>query len=115
LLNIRFFLLFYAPGQTLEFIQSVGDAMARPVYVRAVNHGCCLSPSTAGATGDCRKHFKIPQQTGGCGFSLRLLFMGCPACFQKQRRLLQDPVPHLRRRVTPGRVQLAGFTAAELV
>jgi hypothetical protein len=65
--------------------------------------------------GDSREHFKVPQQNGDCGFRLRLLFVDYPACFQKQRRLLQDPVPHLRRRIAPSRIQFSCFTAAELV
>jgi hypothetical protein len=89
--------------------------MPRPVYVRAVHHGCCLSPAPASAAGNGREHFKIPQQGGSGGFCFRLLFVDGPAGFQKQRRFFEDPVPHLRRRITPGRVQLAGFTTAELV
>jgi hypothetical protein len=115
LLNIRFVLLFYAPGQTLEFIQSVGDTLSRPVYVRAIHQACRLPPAAAGATGNGREHFKIPQQNGDGRSRLRLSFVDCPARFQKQRRIVEDPVPHLWRHVAPGGIQLAGFTAAELV
>jgi hypothetical protein len=41
--------------------------------------------------------------------------MDCPAGFQKQRRFVENTVAHPGRRITPGRVQFAGFTAAELV
>mgnify|MGYP001416558319 CR=1 FL=1 len=99
----------------MEFIQGLGDTTARFVYVGAIHQGCRLPPAAAGAIGNSREHFKVPQQNGDGGFRLRRLFMDCPACFQKQRRLLQDPVPHLRRRIAPGCIQFPGFTAAELV
>jgi hypothetical protein len=109
------FLLFHAPGQTAELVQGVIDTTAHLVYVNAADQNRHLAPAPAGAIGNSRNHFKVPQQPGGCGFCLRLLFVDFPACLQEQRRFFQDPVPHLGRCVAPGCVQLSRFAGAQLM
>jgi len=104
LFNIRVLLLFYPPGQALQFIQSTADANLRSVYGRFIHLACHLPPVATDANGNGREHLKVFQQeaSGGCRF--RLLFMGCPECFQKQRRFFKDSLAHHGRRVAPGRI-----------
>jgi hypothetical protein len=64
-----------------------------------------------GSAQDCRRHLQIPRQLGQsggrrCNFALSL-------SFQKQLRLLQNPLPDGRRSLAPSGVQLAGFAAGE--
>ncbi len=89
--------------------------MAGLVYVNAIDQSSRLPPAPAGTMGNGRKHLEIPQQSGGRGFCLRLLFVDGPARLQEQRRFFEDPVAHPDRGVTPGCVQLACLAAAELV
>jgi len=108
-------LLFYAPGESVEFVQGVINAMASLINGYAIHQAGGLPPAPPGATGDGRNHVKIPQQHIRRRFCFRLLFVDFPACLQEQRRIVEDPVAHLGRGVAPGRIQLAGFAAAELV
>jgi hypothetical protein len=102
LLSMGWILLFYAPGESAEFVQRVIDAMASLVQGYAIHQASGLPPAPPGATGDGRNHVKIPQQHGGRWFGFRLLFVDFPACLQKQRRLCEDPVAHWGRGVAPG-------------
>jgi len=89
-------LLFNAPGQNAEFVQSVIYPMACLVYIRGIDQGSHLAPVPVSAAGNGRNHFKVPHQLGDRGFRLRLpLFVDFPAHFQEQCRFFQDPVPHL--------------------
>jgi hypothetical protein len=104
LFNIRVLLLFYPPGQALQFIHRLADAKLRSVYVGLIHHACSLPPVATGANGNGREHLKVSQQDTDSGCRFRFLFMGCPACFQKQRRFFKDPLAHHGRRVAPGRI-----------
>jgi hypothetical protein len=113
LLSMGWILLFYAPGESAEFVQRVADTMASFVQGYAIHQASGFPPAPAGTTRDGRNHVEIPQQHCRRWFCFWLLFADFPACLQKQRRLFKDPVPHLGRGVAPSPIQLAGFPAAD--
>jgi len=54
-------LLFDAPCETAEFIQSVLEAMMCSVQIDSIDPGSCLPPAAAGSAGNGRHHLQIPQ------------------------------------------------------
>ena len=68
LLSMGWILLFYAPGESAEFVQGVVDAMASLVNGYAIHQAGGLPPASTGATGNRRNHVEIPQQHVGRRF-----------------------------------------------
>ena len=81
-----------------------------PVTVHAF--GRSREPA-AGPLGDGLHHVQVAQQLLGWGDWRRRLHL--PLRFQEQLGLLQDPLPHRKRCIAPGGVQLPGLAGMELV
>jgi hypothetical protein len=101
--------------QTTEFFE---DAIQLLAYLLAlftihVLEFAGTHQPSVGPTGDRGHHLQIAQQflhrEASC------LGLGLPLRFQEQLGLFQNALPDLGRRVSPGRIQLPGLPAPELV
>lgn len=95
-----------------QILHGAFDLALRSVELVLVHQGCCPRQTPAGTVGDGQHHIQIPQQFIGDGWRLGF---GLLLRFEKQLRLLDNPLPYRWRRVAPGRIELTGLPAREPV
>lgn len=89
--------------------------MAGGVELRGVHEGCGPPPVPGRASGDRLDHLQVAEEIGGRRARCRVLRpLALSIGFQKQCRLVEDPLPYQSGSISPGGVQLTRFASAEL-
>jgi hypothetical protein len=92
----------------LELFSNPADLLPRRFALRLIQFpGRRAGESPLGAVYDRAHHLQIPDQFGAC--SGRGFLLGLPLRFEKQRRIVQNPLPDRSRSPAPGGIQLARF------